>query len=102
MNNIVTKVILIIAIIGAVIGVGQINDDLSKRTSACSHMFSADLKSGERCTRDALDTHNEAVNRGWGITIVSAIVVLGTSVILYGEQDNNRDNKASKQNKLSK
>lgn len=96
MNNIVIKITLIIAIIGVVIGVGQINDNLLKRTSACSPMFSADLKSGERCTRDALDTHNEAVNRGWGVTIVSAIVVLSTSVILYGEQDNNRDNKVSK------
>ena len=78
----VTKIVLIIAVAIAIVGVCQINDNLDKRIYACEPLFSADLESGERCVRNALDTHNEEVNRGWALAIVGGIVGFGAFGVL--------------------
>lgn len=66
-------------------GIAQINDNLETRVASCDPMFSADLASGERCVRYALETHNDIVNRGWGITIVSSIIALAAWATIYSE-----------------
>lgn len=94
MNKTVPKVIFAIALVSVVGGIGQINDDLSTRTAPCNTMFSADIKSGEVCLKGALDRHNEAVNRGWGITIVGSIVAVISGLALI--PDSNNTNSQSK------
>jgi len=85
----VAKIVFIIAVLVTIGGIGKINDDLSKRTAPCDTMFSADLKSGERCVRAALNAHNEAVNYGWGATIISAIVGLVAGAAILPTDDKN-------------
>lgn len=83
----VTKIIFVIAIIATIVGICQINDNLDSRVHACDTLFSADVKSGERCVRAALETHNEAVNRGWGIAIVGGIFSIGALGYLYSDKE---------------
>jgi uncharacterized membrane protein HdeD (DUF308 family) len=90
----IAKIILAIAVVVAVSGIAQINDNLETRVASCDPMFSADLKSGERCVRYALEVHNEKVNRGWGITIVSSVVAL--IAFAYACADGNKNSTPKK------
>ena len=82
----------IASIIAVAYGIFLINDDYSIRYYACDSL-SGYTPSYTTCLVNALDKHNDTVNRGWGYTIVGGITLL-FSIGVPSEQSkqNKRDN----------
>ena len=83
--------VFIAAVVAIVYGVILINDNYSNRYYACDSL-SGYIPSYTTCLLSALDTHNDAVNRGWGYAIVGGIVLVWSLGTANQESKQNKEN----------
>ena len=85
-----TLFVLVASAIALVLGIIMINDDYNKRYSYCAGMTNTQLYAS--CALNAMDGHNESVNKGWGYTIAGGIF----GAISLGIYNSFSKNKSSK------
>lgn len=87
--------LLVLSIAIVALGVVMINDNYTSRYSYCSNIQNTQLYSS--CAINAMDSHNETVNMGWGYAIGGGILGL-VSLGAYGDKLDENKNKPAKIN----